>query len=94
MKTSATAEKLFVIRSDEGYWSMGESELDAADNYPATLSGKWVTILECPADGVESLDVDELGRVVVYGPNQDEAANMIKEVYTGLWNQRERRVRG
>ena len=78
-----------VLMADAGYWSEGDSIADAVAHLPtAVKTADRVAIVAVPGDGVERLSVDEMGRVFVHGPNQDEAAAALEEVYVGPWGQR------
>jgi hypothetical protein len=81
-----------VLMGDAGSWAEGDSISDAVAHLPtAVKSADRVAIVAVPGDGVERLSVDEMGRVSVHGPNQDEAAAALQEVYVGLWGQRGKR---
>jgi hypothetical protein len=87
------SEKRYVVAiTSQGYWGEGESISDAVAHLPTSMKpADRVAIMAVPGDGVERLSVDEMGRVSVHGPNQDEAAAALQEVYVGLWGQRGKR---
>ena len=81
------SEKRYLVAiTSQGHWGEGKSLDDAVAQLPTLLvPDDQVAIVTVPGDGVERLSLDEMGRISAHGPNQDEAVDLIEQVYVGAW---------
>ena len=82
-------KRYVIAMTGSGYWGEGESISVAAGRLPTVVQADdAVAIMSVPGEGVDRLSLDAMGRVVAYGPNQDEAIGLVEEVYAGAWGPR------